>query len=362
MKFDWSSLFLFNGLASCLISLIVIHIVFREHKKIYFFLLILLLSFSVILVERIVRFSTLFYLFPQLLFISSPFILSIYPLTYLFQTSLIDKNKRWYMHILIPFLSFFLLPSFIMSSTDKLSMYAEGSNDPWWFTTLFIIYATSYCYKILNNTKTNESYLRSFYSDSRVENHLIINRFLSICSVLYLFIPIGLSIVYLDIDSSSGLFIRKMLYTGFSFAPSLLMLSFFLPNESFQFIDDKVNDKNHVNYSSHLEFEELKRFMEEQQPFLDQNLTLETLAHKTEMNRTELSKLINTESKNNFYDFVNNYRIKCFLEKLYKGEHEKFSLVALANESGFKSYTSLYRVFKRKHGVSPRNFLDRLEK
>ncbi|MGB6036553.1 MAG: hypothetical protein WBG42_09820, partial [Cryomorphaceae bacterium] len=61
---------------------------------------------------------------------------------------------------------------------------------------------------------------------------------------------------------------------------------------------------------------QLLSVMNEEQPYLDESLTLSDLASKVKLTDKRLSELLNKHLDTNFYDFVNSYRIKAFKEKV----------------------------------------------
>jgi AraC-like DNA-binding protein len=99
--------------------------------------------------------------------------------------------------------------------------------------------------------------------------------------------------------------------------------------------------------------QQLLRVMTEEQPYLDESLTLSDLAAKINLTDKRLSELLNKHLKINFYDFINHYRIEAFKDKVIDDSYAHLTLLALAYESGFKSKTSFNRVFKQRTGLSP---------
>jgi len=96
--------------------------------------------------------------------------------------------------------------------------------------------------------------------------------------------------------------------------------------------------------------------MEEEQPYLDESLTLSDLASKIDLTDKRLSELLNKHLDTNFYDFVNGYRVEAFKQMVVDGSYAHLTLLALAYESGFKSKTSFNRVFKQRTGMSPSEY------
>lgn len=101
----------------------------------------------------------------------------------------------------------------------------------------------------------------------------------------------------------------------------------------------------------------LSQYMEVEQVYLNPKLTLQELALGIKISTNKLSKLINTRYACNFYDFVNQYRIEAFVEKLNNNEHETQTFMALAYDVGFNSKTTFNKMFKKIYGTTPRAYL-----
>ena len=99
--------------------------------------------------------------------------------------------------------------------------------------------------------------------------------------------------------------------------------------------------------------EKLLRLMEQDQPWLEPELTLTELAHRLRTHPALLSKVINAGCGQNFNDFVNTYRVQEARRKLADGRFAHYSLVGVAFESGFNSKSTFNRVFKKLLGQAP---------
>jgi AraC-like DNA-binding protein len=117
-------------------------------------------------------------------------------------------------------------------------------------------------------------------------------------------------------------------------------------------------DQQERPVASELELNTLRDFMESEKPYLDPELNLNDLATLTNMNRSQLSQLINSGFKKNFNDFVNEYRIEAVKHQLTEGRHKQLSLLGIAYECGFNSKATFNRVFKKLNNTSPTDYLN----
>lgn len=102
---------------------------------------------------------------------------------------------------------------------------------------------------------------------------------------------------------------------------------------------------------------DLERYMTKEQPYLRPDLKLGELAKGVGAANNELSQLFTQHLGSNFYTYVNSYRLAAFENSLGKRETAHLSIDGLAIECGFRSKTSLYKVFREKHGTTPVAFL-----
>jgi AraC-like DNA-binding protein len=101
----------------------------------------------------------------------------------------------------------------------------------------------------------------------------------------------------------------------------------------------------------------VREVMARERPYLDPELSLYKLAELTDMPPNHLSQVINSQAHQNFFDFVNQYRVEAFKEAIARGAARQFTLMALAFEVGFNSKSSFNRAFKKFTGKTPQQYL-----
>jgi AraC-like DNA-binding protein len=89
----------------------------------------------------------------------------------------------------------------------------------------------------------------------------------------------------------------------------------------------------------------------------DAELSLAQVAKQLKTNPTLISKVINQGFKQNFNDFVNQYRIAAVQQMLQAGEQQTQTLLGIAYDCGFNSKATFNRAFKKATGVSPKDWL-----
>ena len=101
----------------------------------------------------------------------------------------------------------------------------------------------------------------------------------------------------------------------------------------------------------------LTEYMKNDKPFLNPRLTLDDLAEGMHINLSTLSWVLHEGVGQNFYDYINRYRIDAFLTRIKQEKYKHYTFLAVAFESGFNSKTTFNRVFKKHMDKTPREYL-----
>ncbi len=104
---------------------------------------------------------------------------------------------------------------------------------------------------------------------------------------------------------------------------------------------------------------QIQRHMEQQKPFLNEQLTLSMLASQCDCTQAQLSQIVNQHFNKSFYDFVNEYRVEEAKKRLNSPTYEHLSILGIAYDCGFKSKSSFNRYFKKYTGTSPSKFKEK---
>jgi AraC-like DNA-binding protein len=100
----------------------------------------------------------------------------------------------------------------------------------------------------------------------------------------------------------------------------------------------------------------LLRHMETEKPYVDGELTLPKLAERLSIPAPHLSQTINERLQQNFFDFVNTYRVEEAKRRLLDPAKQHYSVLAIAEEVGFNSKSSFNAVFKKHAHMTPSEF------
>ena len=100
----------------------------------------------------------------------------------------------------------------------------------------------------------------------------------------------------------------------------------------------------------------LKVAMETDSIYLNPDLNLNILSKYTGIPAKTISAVINQHLHKSFNEFVNEYRIAAFKEKVQKPEMDNLTFAGIASECGFNSQATFQRTFKQLTGLSPSEF------
>lgn len=146
--------------------------------------------------------------------------------------------------------------------------------------------------------------------------------------------------------------------TSSSVMDNPLFTDVILPEEnvSESAINEKYKNSGLSKQKSLNLFEVLETFMKDRKPYHDTELTLFSLAKQLDIHPNHLSQIINQHYNQNFFDYINQYRVNDVKEVLLSGEYDTHSLAGIGFECGFNSKASFNRAFKKFTGVTPSEF------
>ena len=102
--------------------------------------------------------------------------------------------------------------------------------------------------------------------------------------------------------------------------------------------------------------EQLLHYLESEKTYLNSDLNLKNIAEYLDIPPHQLSQVINTGTKGNFYDLINSYRIKEAKRQLTDPSKQNLSILAIAYEVGFNSKSAFNNAFKRYTDMTPSQY------
>lgn len=108
-------------------------------------------------------------------------------------------------------------------------------------------------------------------------------------------------------------------------------------------------------------WETLLKYMAQYKPYCEANLTISELARMVNLPAKSLSQVINENSGQNFFHFVNQHRVEEFKLKAIDPSNHHLTLQAIAMDCGFSSKSSFHSIFRKFEGCTPKQYIDRLK-
>jgi len=109
-------------------------------------------------------------------------------------------------------------------------------------------------------------------------------------------------------------------------------------------------------------FNQLEQLCQSEKIYKHPSISLEFVADKLGINRSQLSHIVNSITDKNFNVYLNEYRVKEAVRLMSSSEGNKLSLEGIAYDSGFNNRQTFYESFKKTTGILPSVFRNNLQK
>lgn len=334
----------------------------------------LIIVYSLWTAEFSAYFTEQFFHYPHLLFVTINIPLLFGPLLYFYAESLISKKHPflWTLLHLLPFFIFLglQLPYFLTSASDKIEVLQALQNledPPNYSTEFFSREIFKSLHLILYLWVSLRVYLNWKNANAKNLEQKIRMRWL-----LILILGLGLYALF-DIVHFLGLYFfaydylfliaKGVLLTGASVIYYIGYLTIRRPI-SLDELNTSVTSEPKIKYAKSglnmgqaVRFrEKLEETMDQQKPYLDPNLNLQTLSNIVGISPHHISQVVNTHLDKSFSEFITEYRIAAAKEKLANPSNLHFTILSIAYDSGFKNKASFNNAFKKITGITPSAF------
>lgn len=235
-----------------------------------------------------------------------------------------------------------------------------------------------YMYLTLKIIKKYEAEIRSVYSSiSRINLNWLRNiTFMTLAVWIVVFIEnlllnLGSSLLGVEtelVGMLTAIIVYIMGYMGFARSAVFEQVSHSISSDA---IINDVSDPSESSekyLKSGLSEEKAREYkntliekVEKQELYKKSDLTLQEIAENLNISVHNLSQVINTQIGQNFFDFINKYRIEAVKEKLTDPAYDHLKILAIAFDCGFNSKTSFNNIFKKFTGETPSDFRSRLK-
>lgn len=105
-------------------------------------------------------------------------------------------------------------------------------------------------------------------------------------------------------------------------------------------------------------YKKVKECMEQEKAYTNPNLRITDLATMVDCTPTKLSQMFNQYLRQNFFDFINQYRVEEFKHRVTNEKYSQYTAVAISETCGFKR-SSFFAAFKKIEHCTPSEYLQK---
>jgi len=123
------------------------------------------------------------------------------------------------------------------------------------------------------------------------------------------------------------------------------------------------NDKAESENALHKELQDkIKKYLKNEKPYLQSELTIKDVAEKLDTNTHYLSEVFNRSFENSFTGLINEYRVKEACRLLLEENMDNLTIESIAHSAGFNSKSAFNVAFKKITGVTPSFYMKSVKK
>jgi AraC-like DNA-binding protein len=115
--------------------------------------------------------------------------------------------------------------------------------------------------------------------------------------------------------------------------------------------NNKLGGQDKVEY-----LQKLSAYMETHKPFLNPDITLESLANEISVNPRILSQIVNETYNKNFKSYILEFRVKESMRMLEDSKYKKHTVLEILYEVGFNSKSAFNNQFKLYTNLTPQEY------
>ena len=363
----------------------------RNHQAANRILGALLLVISYLLVWTVIHDSRQLVHYPNLWGTGPALSLAIVPLLFLYVRAMTSTQFAWkktyYFHFL-PILLFLLgdLPFYLQdeeTQQDLITVHYETSPGSFFFFLLLSIYFVAYIASTIRMLARYEQSIKNYYADTERIKLKWMRNIIIVVGFVWLGYVIASGVAGLHIASTWLCFILSLFvyYVAYMSIRQPVILATWANNQvaipATKRTDEPEDDllsaqptvavaptkyakSGLIHHEIDGYVQKLADVMEEEKMYRNDGLTLKELADRLALSTHHLSQLLNQSLQENFYDFVNRYRVEEVKQELLNPKKQHLTILAIALEAGFTSKAAFNAAFKKHIGCTPTQYKRRL--
>jgi len=367
-------------------SFLLAVLIFQKHRALFAnrFLAALLFCFTIISVHLLIQDAGIYQIVP-VAFVIVGIPLTASPLQFLYTKYLLRRQLQFSRNDWLHFAIFFMFESVLIFSSlfgflDFSEATAATPATAPFFLRLFnwlliaqgLVYAVTGLRLIVHFNKHLKEVLSSI---EQVQMNWLRNTTLAMLSAWILFL-------IEDTLMTQGINLSNYVLVSVVFAVYVYAMGFIGLMKSEIFLDPSVEKAMHVvdeiettqSENSSIKYQRsglsdetanqylhsLLHLMDEMKIYRNSSLTLTELSDELSVSPHNLSEVINTKLRKNFYDFVNGYRLEEAKKDLADHSKQHLKILSIAFDAGFNSKATFNTLFKEQTGTTPSEYRKKL--
>lgn len=357
-------------------------LIFQKHRALFAnrYLAFLMLSYTGVLIHLLLQDTGLYISYP-FLFLISGLSLAAMPLHYLYTRHLIYRSEKFNFAELTHYLPFILYECalFVSIVTGQMDFSLAGevnaADTPVIlrvYNAAVIMFGLTYIGLSLLMIRRYNSHVKDVVSSiESVQLNWLRNISLMGLAAISLFcieefyLVQGINLTNFILSSIGfAIYVYSMGYLGLLkseiFADRLVEKTM----QTVEEIETTREENNTVKYersglsneTAEQYLQSLLKLMEEKKIYRNSALTLTELSESLSVSPHNLSEVINTKLKKNFYDFVNGYRLNEVKNDLADPTKQHLKILSIAFDAGFNSKATFNTLFKEQTGKTPSEY------
>jgi AraC-like DNA-binding protein len=280
--------------------------------------------------------------------------------------------RLFYLHFL-PFLIYAasLFPFYVLPAAEKIAVVERQISNKvsnLWGQVIRLVHVSIYIFMALRQIRSLQEKLKQAFSDLnkfKLDQSIHILKFYAIIIIICFGIcmislvqPMDFVVVNNIAALSVGLLIYSLAYVNWShpaMSPAVLPAPEAVPDRP------EPTDRKRLNYYlSEEQFrkyaDKLETILQEQQVYLNPELSLNNLSELLGIPAYQVSEIINRHYELSFFDLINQFRVNEVKKRLADPAHSHFSVLAISMDCGFNSKSSFNNAFKKITGTTPSEY------